>query len=145
MPPWSCVVVGPEGSEDEGAFDLTRSAHDLGGRGGDAGLEPSAAAADVVGSTGVSDVEEDRRKASVEELCPEAVALDTVEAIESRCTRFGVVGLEGRIGTAGMIGTTGRLLLDGVGACCELIACVVITDDGVVGCVDAGSEGTSDV
>jgi hypothetical protein len=72
--------------------------------------------------------------------CVVSESFDWVETAESRCADRTAGGLVGRIGTAGITEATGRAF-----------GCVGVfeteagtTDEGVVGCVEAASDGASD-
>ena len=126
-------------------LDLTRSAHDFGGAGGEAGLGASADALGDVSVEAGTDVVDDRLTSS--KLCSTCGAgeVEEITLTESRCC-LDTLGLRGKMGTAGTIGST-TLLPRGcrVDVGRDLTGCGVIAEDGVVGSVDPVSEGASDV
>jgi hypothetical protein len=126
-------------------LDLTSSAHDFGGAGGEAGLGVSADALGDVSAGAGTDVVDDRLTSS--ELCSTCGTgeVEEITLTESRCCRH-TLGLKGKMGTAGTTGTT-NLLPRGcrVDVGRDLTGCGVIAGDGVVGSVDPVSEGASEV
>jgi hypothetical protein len=112
----SCAGVETWPNTGGGAVDRTRSAHDFGGAGGEAGLE---VCSELVGDgsvTGTNEVSEGLRSSPLSEPSFGTDSFDPIEAIESLCGLREVVGLVGKIGTAGMMGAT-VLLLGCVGVC----------------------------
>ena len=101
---------------DEGAFDRTRSAQDLGAAGGETALEVASDAAGEGSLDSGRAGTDDFRSASLVETDPNSDTRDVVEITESRWAFLGVVGLFGKMGTAGIMGSTTRLL-GWVGVC----------------------------
>lgn len=127
-----------------GAFDRTKSAHDFGGAGGEVGLE---VCSDSVGDgsvTGAAEASDGRLSIPSSVTSFGTEIFDAIEAMESLCGFRDAIGLVGKIGTAGMMGATG-LLLGCVGVCCDFVVWFGTAEEGVVGCVDPVSEGTSEV
>jgi hypothetical protein len=92
-----------------GALDRTRSAHDFGGAGGEAGLEVCSESVGDCSATCGADASDRLRSAPFSELSLGTDSFDVTETLESRCGFREAAGLMGKIGIAGMIGATGLL------------------------------------
>jgi hypothetical protein len=112
----SCVGVGTLPKTGGGAFDRTRSAHDFGGAGGEAGLEVCSESVGDGSVTSGGEASDCLRSIPLSELSCGTDSFDAIETTESLCGFREAVGLVGKIGTAGMMGATG-LLLGCVGVC----------------------------
>jgi hypothetical protein len=106
----SCVRVGACPKTGGGAVDRTRSAHDFGGAGGEAGLEVCSESVGDCSVTGGAEASDRLRSAPFSELSLGTDSFDVSETAESLCGLREAVGLVGKIGIAGMMGATGLLL-----------------------------------
>ena len=112
----SCAGVGTLPKTGAGALDRTRSAHDFGGAGGEAGLEVCSESVGDGSVNGGAEASDGLGSISLSEFSFDTDSLDAIETTESRCGFREVIGLVGKIGTAGIMGATG-LLLGCVGVC----------------------------
>jgi hypothetical protein len=140
----SCAGVGAWPKTGGGAFDRTKSAHDFGGAGGEAGLEVCSESVRDGSVAGAAEASDGLLSIPLSEISFGTDSFDVTETMESLCGFREAVGLVGKIGTAGMMGATG-LLLGCVGVCCDFVVWVGTAEEGVVGCVDPLSEGASEV
>jgi hypothetical protein len=127
-----------------GAPDRTRSAHDFGGAGGEAGLEVCSESVGDGSVTGAAEPSDGLLSIPLSVLSFGTDSFEVSEIMESLCCFREMVGLVGRTGTAGIMGATG-LLLGCVGVCWDFILWAGTAEEGVVGCVEPVSEGASDV
>ena len=106
----SCAGVGPWPNTGGGAFDRTRSAHDFGGAGGEAGFEVCSESVGDGSVAGGAEASDRLRSPSLSRFSFGTDTFDAVETIESLCCFREATGFVGKMGTAGMMGATGLLL-----------------------------------